>query len=301
MSKEYSEEDLATLTPEERAVILDDGLSEDDQKLLSSIANGDDDENEEDDVDDADHTQNDDAQPVEASAKVDNEGEKKSDVEQEKPERFRTHYQADVPVDFPVKIEQISARMDDLTAKFKAGEIEFDEFQAGSRAADIERTELIKAQTKAEIAAEMTQQSAQQEWAFLVKSFVKSVAKEGGTDYIKDEVKRNDLDGFIKVLATNPSNNDKDPEWFLEEAHKRVNALYGIGETKKQTASTESKPVRKPHLDNLPKNLSNVPGSDGPGDLNDEFSAIDALTGDKLEAAIARMTPAQREKFMSQA
>ena len=37
--------------------------------------------------------------------------------------------------------------------------------------------------------------------------------------------------------------------------------------------------------------------SDGPGDVSDEFGNVDALDGLDLESAIARMTPAQREKY----
>lgn len=293
MSTQYSEADLATLTPEERAVILDDdGAAEQNAKVLAAIANGGDDEEDDDTVVE-------DAAPIEGKADAVVEDKPAVVEPDEKQERFRPQYQAEVPADFAARIDEIKAKTDEIAAKFKAGDMEFDEFQTQTRAIDAERTELVKAQTKAEIAAEMTQQTAQQEWAFLVKSFVKATAKSGGTDYVKDEAKRNDLDGFIKVLATNPANNDKDPEWFLEEAHKRVNALYGTAAP--AVAKEPVKTSRKPNLENLPKTLSGVPGSDGPGDLQDEFAAIDALSGDKLEAAIAKMTPAQREKFMSQA
>jgi hypothetical protein len=40
-----------------------------------------------------------------------------------------------------------------------------------------------------------------------------------------------------------------------------------------------------------------VPGGDGPGDVEGEFAHLDALEGEALESAIAKMSPAQREKF----
>lgn len=323
MSREYSDETLATLTAEERAVILDDEVPLAEQRALAAIAaadqDDDDDEDEEDDFDDdeddddegEDEEDDDDdgnvnahqaAAAQEANAR-NHADEGNNDGRHEA--RFRSQYRAELPSDYAHRIDDLNARMIDLAERFKAGELEFDEFQAGSRLAELERTELIKAQTKAEIAAEMSQQSAHQEWSFLVKSFVKSVARDGGVDYLKDDVKRNDLDGFIKVLANNPANHDKEPEWFLEEAHKRVNALHGVIPARRAIEKTvslqEVKQARKPALSQLPKSLSDVPGSDGPGDLRDEFAAIDALSGDQLEAAIARMSPAQREKFMSQA
>lgn len=316
----YKEEDLSTLTEEERAAILDGQESDkQDIEIMKSIANGDDEED--DDLDDDDEDQADEqSEPVEGKAETEKaqsvDKSEKQDTQQqldvesktvdqkpvERAERFRTHYNAAVPENITAQLNEVNSVIDDATVNFKNGDIEFDEFSAITRKAEAQRTDLIKAQTKAEIAAEMNQQSAQQEWAFIVKSFVKSVAKSGGTNYMTDTQKQADLDGFIKVLAENPNNADKEPEWFLEEAHKRVNALHGISDKKVEIEPAKvAEKQRKPSLKNLPKTLSDVQGSDGPGDLNDEFAEIDALSGDKLEMAIAKMTPAQREKFMSQA
>ena len=55
---------------------------------------------------------------------------------------------------------------------------------------------------------------------------------------------------------------------------------------------------RKPPVDAAPKTLAQVPGSDGPGDVGSEFADIEALDGMEYEDAIARMSPAQREKFL---
>jgi hypothetical protein len=57
---------------------------------------------------------------------------------------------------------------------------------------------------------------------------------------------------------------------------------------------------RKPPLDAVPKTLAQVPGSDGPGDVDgNEFSDVDRLTGDAMEAAIAKMSAAQRDRYMA--
>ena len=299
----YSEEDLATLTPEERAVILDDdGAAEANAKALAKIAGEDDDDEDDDDGDTGDAGKSDteitDVKfTEEAAAPV--VAEKRAAPERE--EKFRPTYQADVPADIDQRLNSIDSDIDALTAKFKAGDIDFDEHQAQTRALEATRRDLSNAKTKAEISQEMTSQAAQQEWQFTIKSFMRNIAKDGGTDYLKDPVKYADLDGFVIALANKPEHQDKDQEWFLKEAHKRVNALYGSVEAPSKTTLQEAKNARKVDLSNAPKTLSQVPGSDGPGDVGDEFAAIDALSGDKLEQAIARMSPAQREKYMSQA
>ena len=80
------------------------------------------------------------------------------------------------------------------------------------------------------------------------------------------------------------------------EAHKLVNARRGtVPATGNENPPTKGRPApRKPDLKAVPKTLAHVPGSDGPGDVSDEFGNVDALDGLDLESAIARMTPAQR-------
>lgn len=298
---QYSEEDLATLTPEERAVILDDdGAAEANAKALAKIAGEDDDEGDDDgDANDAGVTAaaaaaDEKAAPVVASTPA-------AEVAVEREEKFRPSYQAQVPADIDAKLGSVDAEIDALTAQFKAGEIDFDEHQAQTRALESTRRELSNARVKAEISQEMNVQAANQEWQFTIKSFFKATAKDGGTDYLKDAAKYNDLDSFVKVLANNPEHEGRDQEWFLQEAHKRVNALHGVAQVQSKTPIQDAKNARKVSLENAPKTLSQVPGSDGPGDIADEFASIDALSGDKLEQAIAKMSQSQRDKYMAQA
>ena len=65
-----------------------------------------------------------------------------------------------------------------------------------------------------------------------------------------------------------------------------------------QDPVADAKAKRKPPVDAAPTTLAQVPGSDGPGDVSDEFSDVLALDGLEFEEAIARMSPAQREKFL---
>lgn len=288
----YSEEDLATLTPEERAVILDDdGAAEANAKALAKIA-GEDDDDEDDDGDDNDAGSSDAPAAAVAAAPV---------VAEEREEKFHPKYVAQVPADIDERLGSIDTDIDALTAQFKAGDIDFDEHQAQTRALEATRRDLSNAKLEAKISNDMNTQAANQEWQFTIKSFFKNTVKEGGPDYTKDPAKYADLDAFVKVLANNPIHEGKDQEWFLHEAHKRVSALHGLAPAASKTPIQDAKNARKVDLSNAPKSLSQVPGSDGPGDLADEFSAIDALSGDKLEQAIAKMSPAQREKYMSQA
>jgi len=134
------------------------------------------------------------------------------------------------------------------------------------------------------------------------------VAKNEGIDYNKDPARAADLDTFVKALANNDTNSDKPMSWFLIEAHKRVKALHGDVAAPAPTPAPAPAPTaaqaiaaaaaaRKPDASAAPKTLAQVPGGDGPGDIAGEFAGLDNLEGDALEDAIARMSPAMREKY----
>ena len=104
----------------------------------------------------------------------------------------------------------------------------------------------------------------------------------------------------VRSLARDPKHQDKPPEWFLTEGHKRVKALHGIDAKPAPPAIADPKASRKPPIDAAPKTLAQVPGSDGPGDVDgNEFSDVDRLTGHAQEGAIRKMSPAQRERYMA--
>jgi len=165
-----------------------------------------------------------------------------------------------------------------------------------------ERRELDTLRTKAEIAREMGAQTAEQEWNFTVTNFMRKVKRDEGIDYATDEAKGSDLDAFVRALANNPANADKDYEWFLSEAHKRIKVLHGVVATKKEEPAPKAVTTRKPPTDKLPATLAQVPGGDGPGDISgDEFSELDALDGLEYERALASMSKEKRDRYLKAA
>jgi len=159
---------------------------------------------------------------------------------------------------------------------------------------------------KSEISQEMTAQSAQTTWANTVNTFFDQTSKADGVDYRTDTARQADLDMFTKSLANNAANEGQTMDWFLAEAHKRVQALHGavvaaapvplVKESKADAIAAANK-RRAPPLAALQQTLAHVPGGDGPGDVGSEFAHLDALEGEALESAIGKMSAAQREKF----
>jgi hypothetical protein len=311
MPPELDADIAATLTPEElEAINADDSPTEHD--IMRAGEDGDDD----DDGDDADDDSADDAPPAEgkdtpadATAPADDTPDEPGDAPapaapEAAADKPATRYEAQLPSDYDAQLKTLKDRDAELRQRYKDGEIDIDERDAGLSGLTEEREALLVARTKAEISQEMSAQSAQQQWQNTVNRAMADFAKpeNGGIDYRKDEAKAADLDQFVKVLANRAENNDKPMEWFLSEAHKRVQALHGVKVPEpdaKRKAMDDALAKRKPPLASAPKNLSQVPGGDGPGDVASEFADIDALDGQALEDAIARMTPTQRSRYLA--
>jgi hypothetical protein len=225
-------------------------------------------------------------------------------------------YEARLPDDFDAQVKALADKELNLKQQFKAGEIEFDEFEQARSELLVQREQLTIARTKAEISQEMNAQTAEQLWVHAVNEFMSDTAKlsgaAGGIDYRKDSEKASDLDGFVRSLAARSEHAHQSMAWFLTEAHKRVLALHGIATKTPADQTTDSDsaatppvksverkpPDRKPPFDIAPKTLAMIPGGEGPGDVDGEFAEVLALDGFDYEHAIARMSAAQRERFL---
>jgi hypothetical protein len=273
----------ATLTDEEIEAIKDDNLGSEEIDQQDDV----DDENE-DDEGSEDDSDDDGGEAPEEPAVVDGSTS-----------GFRPTYQAQLPEDFTDKTKAIETKASELAGQFREGSIDFDEYTANMAELNVRRDALTTEKIKAEISAEMRSQEGEQRWTWTVNQFIARVASDEKIDYRNaDAAKLKDLDVFVRALASDESNANQSAEWFLAEAHKRVKALHGLSTAPASGDKAQEKPaVRKPNLKAVPQTLAHVHGSDGPGDVGDEFANLDQLDGMDLEMAIAKMSPAQREKF----
>jgi len=294
MAQEFDEHILATMTDEERAAITEEPTAE--ELAAVEAVNTGADEGLDDDEDDAPEAQT----KAEESAPAVAAAADPAPATEPEPKAFQPRYQAQLPENYAEQESGLKDQAEALAAKFKSGELDFDEYRAQAAELSKSERELEAARIKASISQEMTAQTAEQEWQFTVNRFMRATAKAENIDYTKDAEKQGDLDLFVKSLARDPKNGDKDPEWFLTEAHKRVKALHGIGQVSAPAPKASDAPARKSPIAAAPKTLAQVPGGDGPGDVDgNEFADIDRLKGDAQEAAIAKMSPSARERYMA--
>lgn len=302
MTISLDEHHASTLSDEELSAINGDDLSDEDRDLLQLVAgdgdDGDDDDEDDDEPSDEvgdDDDQDGDADPETIAAANADSAAAQPPASERQP---AASYQAAVlPADFQEQISATHTAQSDLLQRFQEGDLEVSEYVAELSKITEQRDALMAAKIKAEISHEMEEQASAREWQQSVHRFLDRVAKSEQVDYRTDAARARDLDTFVKVLANDPENAQQSSEWFLQEAHKLVNARRGGTVTATKDDPRPRPAPRKPDLKAVPKTLAHVPGSDGPGDVSDEFGNVDALDGLDLESAIARMTPAQREKY----
>lgn len=321
---DFDKDALANLTPEERAAIEDENYSPEELEAMKAVAGADDEDDSEGEGEGeggdgkaGDAAASDEGKPdvkadnpaaktddSAAAAVADTEGadpEKKAApaTDESKGPEFQPRYQVALPADYEASVAALKEDKRALSEKFKAGDVEIDDYTTQMEALDDRRDALNDLRVRAAIAQDMNTQTSAQQWKFTIDRFTKNIARDEKIDYSADLEKQADLDTFVKALAANPKNADKDMEWFLNEAHRRVKAFHGIVTTDPTPEQKPAaKPTRKSPVDALPATLAQVPGSDGPGDVSGEFSELDSLEGLDYEQAIAKMTPVQRERFV---
>lgn len=302
MTISLDEHHASTLSDEELAAINGDDLSDEDRDLLQSVA-GDGDDGDDDDEDDDepadevgdDDDQDGDADPETIAASNADSAAAQPPASERQP--AASYQAAALHADLQEQISATHTAQSDLLQRFQEGDLEVSEYVAELSKITEQRDALVAARIKAEISQEMAEQASAREWQQAVHRFIDRVAKDEQVDYRADAARAKDLDAFVKLLANDPENAQQSSEWFLQEAHKLVNARRGGTVTATKDDPRPRPAPRKPDLKAVPKTLAHVPGSDGPGDVSDEFGNVDALDGLDLESAIARMTPAQREKY----
>ncbi len=292
---------LDTMTDEERAILESDEWKEDQDSAVKRP-----DMREGDDAEDEDEAEDTETEKVADPAEVvaDNpvaevvQEEAKADEPAPVAEATKPVYRATLPADYAEQVQALTDQDAALADKFRAGELDFDEFRTQSAELNARRYELSMQKVKAEISQEMSAQTAEATWQETIDTFMDATKKDEGVDYRTDAAKQKDLDRYVKALAADDDNADKPMAWFLEEAHRIVRFKHNI----QAPAKTQTSTKRPAPLSQVPKTLAGVPGTDGPGDVGgDEFQDIDRMEGMDLEEAVARLSPAARAKYLSAA
>lgn len=316
----------AMLDPSELEALSDDGYSEEEKAALAKLANATDEElrnpgggDDDDDQDGDDDSTASVVPPIEIGSKQDasntETGPANTTIDQQDddgdgPIDEPIFARVELPADYDEQVKSLSEQKKALREQLKLGDIDIDEYESKIDLIDEKKAELSQIKLKHDLSQEAEQNFYQNQWQKTVNGFMRTEAKQGVIDYNKDDEKRKDLDTFVRILGADERNSNRSMDWFLKEAHKRVLALHGIqgnvqtpgkaSQFQKQDAISKAKEARKSPVAAAPANLSQVPGSDGPGDVDGEFADLDALEGTELEDALnelARKNPSAFNRY----
>lgn len=305
--RDYTDEELQEmLSPEEYEALKD---ADSDEEALDDVLNGD--EENQATSDSEGNAEIEEADPA-VEAKEDKERPSLEAFEQQEENQEpvskvgfgpRPDLSMQMPVDFvedfDTKVAEIDKKLDELTEKLDNAEISLKEWTTESRKLQNEQNKLAIQQQGAIKAQEYNEQLQRRMWEWEVKSFL---GQEGNQVYSKSDKLMGELDRYVKLLANDPENANKEAQWFLQEAHAVVKARYAS-----EFPATTGKPnkpnadKRTPDLTKIPKTLANLPSAEMETEAKGEFDYLDDLDPEDFEREVARITrdPAKYERYLN--
>lgn len=290
---------LSWLSEEEREALAEDDGEED---LLREIATEDDetDDDEPDDDDEAQAKSAAQAQPAEPAAQP--------EAEEPPQQPFQPVYVAPLPADFEARANALVEAGKKLTEAYENGDLDLKEFQVQQRQLNEQEWQLRAAALKADMAREQHQQAIAQRWAWEQEAYFRKPENRAFRD---DPVISHAFEGALKLLAADEANTKRDMAWFLEEAgrlsREKVRELAaGLGMSaisepaKPITSGTPPRSARAKSAAPPPPTLGGIPTAATPDPSADEFAYLDKLSGLAAERALAKLSPDQLDRYLSQ-
>ena len=299
----FSDEDLARMTPAEREAVTAD----DDDSDMQTIAN-------ETGGDDGDAAGAGSGKPADKDVTDVTDKNESRNTSQDDNSPTAAYVTSGVD-NYDEQVSTLETKKDDAFKKMMDGEITDAEYRTIDKEVSSELRALDRAMTKAEVSNEMTNQQATTAWLDYVDAQIQTSAK-AGADLSANEALMAELDRTVKLLAgqvrTDPdmvkhlsptkpgaliTNVDK---WVLNEAIEIVKARNKMTAApgKGDTTPPKSRAGTPPDLSGLPPNLARVPAAKDADAGGDEFAHLANLTGTDYEKALAKLSPDQIERFM---
>lgn len=296
--------DLAGLSEEERAALIDDdetgaeASAEEEQPAVEARA-----EEEETVEAEAAPEPAPVAEPEKAVAEEKAEAEPEPALAKEKPERLSGDVPdhklvaADLPEDFNDKLSAVDTQLDALYEQHDLGDLSYKEMKQAERSLLDERHNLIRMRDQ----AEFVQQNNAASWEATAAAFMKSNA----------DLNNPIMEGAMSAALNALYQDQPGQTWsyYLNEAASQVRSAFGmpLSEPAKQEAPEPAKQAAPAPKDGtksalestpLPTTLGGVPEASADPIQMDEYASLDSIDGLELEAAIARMSPEQQEKYL---
>lgn len=311
------------LTSEEIEAAKQAEAGDDEIENLKAIASEDDDEG--DDTDDGAEGKSDDK----TEAKADGEAESK-DEESDEDDRpaleptFAPTFNAGDPSEIDGQLKAVRDERAALKAKWRAGDIDDDEYDRGEAVLEERKDTLIQQRAQAVTAAELNQASAVQAFARDKTNFMATMSRYEGVPYASNAMLSESFERELKNVAQAAIAEKRDPsaQELFEAAHAKVlEQLASLGvsfkkkgekietnEAKPDGKQTEQTAGKKPEgraptdRTQIPPTLGGMPSAAPNTTAESDLIAQAAqYEGEDLELFIAKLSPEKRRMLESAA
>lgn len=303
-----TDDELDTLSPAELEALSDGSDPHDDDH----DGPGDDDDGDDGDDDTGDALDTDDGDDGDEGAKPVVDAKRPSDKpapqaspEQAAPPAPEPERKNSAPSDIDAQREALRNERIEAHTKLLDGETTQEEYNAVALRVDSKLDDLLTAQVTDRVRSNMENDALMQRWNVLHGEAV-TAAKAIGIDYVAEPAKLAELDGLVAFYgqqATKQGMSDEGAKltasrWALGQATAMMNARYASAA---KAPASGVKPPRAPaDRSVLPPTLAGIPAAADPSVTgSDEFSHIDRMSPAAAERAIARLTPAEQERYLS--
>lgn len=268
----YTDEDLAGLTDEERAMLEDEedesGESENESEDAGAEGAGD--------------------GGTEADPAADGA---EGDEAEDSPAAHAPILVADAPEQAQERLQEISSAKADLRKKYDDGDMTFEEYESQVEKLDEERLEIRLALKEAETAAKIEHQRQVNEREAQINGFLSEYQIKRDFSDLRFAA----LDTAVKVVANRPENAELGVREILQKAMDLcIEQGVIAGKSKPEVAKPQRKPIA------APPTLAHVPAADMTGtDEGNRFAYLDRLDPVAREAAVSKLSPADLDVYLA--
>lgn len=206
--------------------------------------------------------------------------------------------------------EQMAALLDQrksIREQYRNGDISAEEKDRLEDTVNDQIADLRAQQQNAAFVDNWNRKAVETEYVSTIKRVRAEIRETDGIDYDTNKLLERDWDVRVKALASDPANANRPSEWFLREAHRQVKAELEATAQKLgfvRPANAKPDPIasavrdRRQPVERMAKSLAALPAAAADNlSQGGEFAHLDRLNGDDLEAAIARMSPDQQDRY----
>lgn len=213
----------------------------------------------------------------------------------------------DVPErDFNAERKALRDSRKAIQAKWDEGDLSDEALQAQLDEVDDKLEALAAERARADTLRSINEQAAKDAQAKIDAEFnaaTAAIIKAASTsttakvDYIADKAAQRQFDMALDMLQADPDNAGKTPTQLVREAHRAVLVVRGlpVGDAKPTPTPTPNTPRPR----DVPLTLGGLPNASQVPVEDETLAQATRLSGDELEAYMARLSPAQQKKLMA--